>query len=525
MISAWDTVVESELEWLGLAAQILEGESVLTGPLLHPSGEWRPGDSVQVVTDDVALESMSEAFQALTTDYRLEPALPRPGDLHPGARGPPRRSRSPPSPPAPEAALARRTSRPGPMAMTVIDTAVGPAPVLPGWPLGVDCLDAPSGRSVRTDVARRRARSTRGRCPRGTTGLAVHQVRSAGDRTGARPFASHADDADHRTAAPARGRRGRGWRRAAAGPTFRRRPPAGGRRRGSVLRPWLRSRRSAACPPPGTTAIRDGATGSGHRPVRWAADRGRGPRRPHDAVGPRARRRTRRVRGRHHRHRARCRRRSESPSIIGLFGHRAGPVAAASTRTYADLVVEPLARSSNPPLPAELDNAVLRGTATPPGLPAQHRRHPDADRPGRRGAGPDRSDPVRRLREPRRSADGRVPDSRRLPGGDQLPVALDRGRADEHVRHGRADPLRPGAIPARRAAGHDDRQAHAGHQLHRVRAGLRRPRRRRRRRGPAQLPRVRGAGVLRQRRPPAVREPGVPVRHGHRQRRHHVDRR
>src|SRR5690242_2621912 len=25
MISAWDTVVESELEWLGLAAQILEG--------------------------------------------------------------------------------------------------------------------------------------------------------------------------------------------------------------------------------------------------------------------------------------------------------------------------------------------------------------------------------------------------------------------------------------------------------------------------------------------------------------------
>ena len=71
MISAWDTVVESELEWLGLAAQILEGESVLTGPLLHPSGEWRVGDSVQVVTDDVALESMSEAFQALTTDYRL----------------------------------------------------------------------------------------------------------------------------------------------------------------------------------------------------------------------------------------------------------------------------------------------------------------------------------------------------------------------------------------------------------------------------------------------------------------------
>jgi hypothetical protein len=71
MISAWDTVVESELEWLGLVAQILEGESILAGPLLHPSGDWQPGDLVQVVTDDVALEPMSEAFQALTTDYRL----------------------------------------------------------------------------------------------------------------------------------------------------------------------------------------------------------------------------------------------------------------------------------------------------------------------------------------------------------------------------------------------------------------------------------------------------------------------
>jgi hypothetical protein len=71
MISAWDTVVESELEWLGMAAQILESESVLAGPLLHPSGNWGSGDIIQVVSDDVALESMSEAFQALTTDYRL----------------------------------------------------------------------------------------------------------------------------------------------------------------------------------------------------------------------------------------------------------------------------------------------------------------------------------------------------------------------------------------------------------------------------------------------------------------------
>ena len=43
MISAWDTVVESELEWLGLAAQVAgERASILTGPLLHPSGDWGP---------------------------------------------------------------------------------------------------------------------------------------------------------------------------------------------------------------------------------------------------------------------------------------------------------------------------------------------------------------------------------------------------------------------------------------------------------------------------------------------------
>lgn len=71
MLSAWDTVVESELEWLGLAAQILESESILAGPLLHPTGDWAPGDAVQIVTDEIALEPMSEAFQALTTRYRL----------------------------------------------------------------------------------------------------------------------------------------------------------------------------------------------------------------------------------------------------------------------------------------------------------------------------------------------------------------------------------------------------------------------------------------------------------------------
>ncbi|MCX4695774.1 Pvc16 family protein [Streptomyces sp. NBC_01408] len=71
LIAAWDRFVEAELEWLGLAALALESEGPLTGPLLHPSGDWGAGDAVQIVPDDLAMDSMSEAFQAMTTDYRL----------------------------------------------------------------------------------------------------------------------------------------------------------------------------------------------------------------------------------------------------------------------------------------------------------------------------------------------------------------------------------------------------------------------------------------------------------------------
>lgn len=71
MLSAWDQRVENELEWLGLTAQIVEANSILTGPRLDPSGDWASGDTIQLVPDELALISMSEAFQALTTDYRL----------------------------------------------------------------------------------------------------------------------------------------------------------------------------------------------------------------------------------------------------------------------------------------------------------------------------------------------------------------------------------------------------------------------------------------------------------------------
>lgn len=80
LIGAFAATIEEELLWLGLSAQILEAESILTGPLLLPVplpngttvNPWRSGDVLQVVTDDLAVDSMSEAFQSLNTDYRLQ---------------------------------------------------------------------------------------------------------------------------------------------------------------------------------------------------------------------------------------------------------------------------------------------------------------------------------------------------------------------------------------------------------------------------------------------------------------------
>jgi hypothetical protein len=71
LLAAWARNVSEELRWLGLAVRILESEPLLTGPLLDPGGGWDPGDEVQILTDDLALDSMSEAFQALSTDYQL----------------------------------------------------------------------------------------------------------------------------------------------------------------------------------------------------------------------------------------------------------------------------------------------------------------------------------------------------------------------------------------------------------------------------------------------------------------------
>jgi hypothetical protein len=71
LLSAWDKTVVTELTFLGLAAQILESEPILTDAQLYPTGGWGPGDAVQVVADELGQDSMSEYFEAFSTKYRL----------------------------------------------------------------------------------------------------------------------------------------------------------------------------------------------------------------------------------------------------------------------------------------------------------------------------------------------------------------------------------------------------------------------------------------------------------------------
>ena len=71
LLTAWDSDAEAELRILGAAMQCLESRPVLAGPRLHPSGDWRPGEAIQVVNEDLVTEDVLRTFETLPTDYRL----------------------------------------------------------------------------------------------------------------------------------------------------------------------------------------------------------------------------------------------------------------------------------------------------------------------------------------------------------------------------------------------------------------------------------------------------------------------
>lgn len=71
LLTPWAENAEFEHRILGKVLQCIETKPVLSGPLLHPSTDWAPNESLQLVAEDVSTEAIMRTFDSLPTDYRL----------------------------------------------------------------------------------------------------------------------------------------------------------------------------------------------------------------------------------------------------------------------------------------------------------------------------------------------------------------------------------------------------------------------------------------------------------------------
>jgi hypothetical protein len=71
LLTPWADNAESEHAILGRAMQCLDSVPILSGPLLHPSGEWQPNEAVNLLMDEISTEAVMRTFDSLPTDYRI----------------------------------------------------------------------------------------------------------------------------------------------------------------------------------------------------------------------------------------------------------------------------------------------------------------------------------------------------------------------------------------------------------------------------------------------------------------------
>lgn len=71
LMTPFDSDAEAELRILGATMQCLERHPILTGPRLHPLGNWDTRDSIQLVNEDLVTEDVLRTFDTLPTDFRL----------------------------------------------------------------------------------------------------------------------------------------------------------------------------------------------------------------------------------------------------------------------------------------------------------------------------------------------------------------------------------------------------------------------------------------------------------------------
>jgi hypothetical protein len=71
LLTPWAVNALDECRVLGRAMQCLEETPILSGPILHPGGDWDPVDSLQIVLEEVSTEAVMRTFDSLPLDYRL----------------------------------------------------------------------------------------------------------------------------------------------------------------------------------------------------------------------------------------------------------------------------------------------------------------------------------------------------------------------------------------------------------------------------------------------------------------------
>jgi hypothetical protein len=71
LITPWADNAVDEHRILGRAMQCLDSTPILSGPLLHSSGEWDAGEAIQIVLEEVSNEAVMRMFDSLPTEYRL----------------------------------------------------------------------------------------------------------------------------------------------------------------------------------------------------------------------------------------------------------------------------------------------------------------------------------------------------------------------------------------------------------------------------------------------------------------------
>jgi hypothetical protein len=71
LLTPWADNAEAEAAVLGRAMQALDETPILSGPLLHQSGDWAPNEAVNLLLDEIETEAVMRTFDSLAADYRI----------------------------------------------------------------------------------------------------------------------------------------------------------------------------------------------------------------------------------------------------------------------------------------------------------------------------------------------------------------------------------------------------------------------------------------------------------------------